>query len=56
MIASSFYIMRDISLVGPNTISKINILVILGTILLLQFTRFIPPLIVMVCLLLGYFL
>ncbi len=56
MIASSFYIMRDISLVGPNTISKINILVILGTILLLQFTRFIPPLIVMACLLLGYFL
>jgi len=56
MIASSFYIMRDISLVGPNTISKINILVILGTILLLQFTRFIPPLIVMACLALGYFL
>lgn len=56
MIASSFYIMRDISLVGPNTISKINILVILGTILLLQFTRFIPPLIVIACLLLGYFL
>ena len=56
MIASSFYIMRDISFVGPNTISKINILVILGTILLLQFTRFIPPLIVMACLALGYFL
>ncbi len=56
MIASSFYIMRDISLVGPNSISKINILVILGTILLLQFTRFIPPLIVIACLLLGYFL
>jgi len=30
--------------------------VILGTILLLQFTRFIPPLIVMACLALGYFL
>jgi chromate transporter len=56
MLASSFYIMRDISFVGPNTISKINILVILGTILLLQFTRVIPPLIVLACLLLGYFL
>jgi len=56
MLASSFYIMRDISFVGPNTISKVNILVILGTILLLQFTRVIPPLIVLACLLLGYFL
>lgn len=56
MLASSFYIMRDISFVGPNTISKFNILVILGTILLLQFTRVIPPLIVLACLLLGYFL
>jgi chromate transporter len=56
MLASSFYIMRDISFVGPNTISKINILVILGTILLLQFTKVIPPLIVLACLLLGYFL
>lgn len=56
MLASSFYIMRDISFVGPNTISKVNILVILGTILLLQFTKMLPPLIVIACLLLGYFL
>ncbi len=56
MLASSFYIMRDISFIGPNTVSKVNILVILGTILLLQFTKFLPPLIVLACLLLGYFL
>ncbi len=56
MLASSFYIMRDISFVGPNSISQVNILVILGTILLLQFTRIIPPLIVLSCLALGYFL
>ena len=56
MLASSFYIMRDISFVGPNTISQVNILVILGTILLLQFTKVLPPLIVIACLLLGYFL
>ena len=56
MLASSFYIMRDISLVGPNSVSQVNILVILGTILLLQFTKVIPPLIVLTCLLLGYFL
>lgn len=56
MLASSFYIMRDISFVGPNSVSQVNILVILGTILLLQFTRIIPPLIVLSCLALGYFL
>lgn len=56
MLASSFYIMRDISFIEPKTISLVNILVILGTILLLHFTRILPPLIVVTCLLLGYFL
>lgn len=56
MLASSFYIMRDISLVGTQAVSLVNILVIAGTILLLQFTRVLPPLIVMACLGLGYFL
>lgn len=56
MLASSFYIMRDISFIEPKTISLLNILVILGTILLLHFTRILPPLIVVTCLLLGYFL
>lgn len=56
MLASSFYIMRDISLTGPNTVSLVNVLVILGTILLLQFTRILPPFIVIFCLGLGYFL
>lgn len=56
MLASSFYIMRDISFIEPKTISFVNILVILGTILLLHFTRILPPLIVVTCLLLGYFL
>lgn len=56
MLASSFYIMRDISFIEPKTISLVNILVILGTILLLHFTRLLPPLIVVTCLLLGYFL
>ena len=56
MIASSFYIMRDISFIEPKTVSLVNILVILGTILLLNFTRILPPFIVITCLLLGYFL
>src|SRR5258706_2170305 len=39
MIASSFYIMKDISLIEPKTISAINVIVIIGTFLLLNFTR-----------------
>lgn len=56
MLASTFYIMKDISITGLKTISFINIGVILGTFLLLNFTKIAPPLIVLACLLLGYFL
>lgn len=55
MFASTFYIMRDISLTEIKTVSLVNIGVILGTVLLLNFTRIPSPLIVMACLLLGYF-
>ena len=54
MIASTFYIMKDISLIEAKTVSFINIGVIIGTFLLLQFTRIPPPFIVVACLLLGY--
>lgn len=54
MIASSFYIMKDISLIEPKTISAINVIVIVGTFLLLNFTRLASPVIVVGCLLLGY--
>jgi chromate transporter len=54
MIASTFYIMKDISLIEPKTISAINVIVILGTFLLLSFTRLASPIIVVACLLLGY--
>lgn len=56
LLASTFYIMRDISFIEPKTVSLVNIGVIAGTILLLQFTRILPPFIVMICLALGYFL
>ncbi|MDP9229375.1 MAG: chromate transporter [Bacteroidota bacterium] len=56
MIASTFYIMKDISLIEPKTISAINVIVIIGTFLILQYTRVASPFIVMACLLLGYFL
>ena len=56
MISSTFYIMKDISLIEPKTISAVNVIVIIGTFLLLNFTRIASPLIVLGCLLLGYFL
>ena len=56
MIASTFYIMKDISLIQPKTVSAINVIVIAGTFLLLNFTRIASPLIVLGCLVLGYFL
>ncbi len=55
MIASTFYIMKDISLIEAKTISAINLGVILSTFLLLSYTRLPAPLIVAACLLLGYF-
>lgn len=54
MVASTFYIMKDISLIEAKTVSLINVIVIIGTFLLLQFTRLAPPFVVLGCLLLGY--
>jgi chromate transporter len=55
MIASTFFIMKDISLIEAKTISAINIGVILFTFVLLCYTRIPSPVIVAACLLLGYF-
>lgn len=56
MIASTFYIMKDISFTEVKPISSfISIMVVMGTFLLLSFTRIAAPLIVLSCLLLGYF-
>ena len=55
MIASTFYIMKDISFFGNmQTISLVNIAVFAGTFLLLQFSKLPPPFVVLGCLLLGY--
>jgi chromate transporter len=54
MIGSTFYIMKDISLVEAKTISLLNVGVILGTSLLLSYTRIPSPLIVAACLVLGF--
>jgi len=53
MVGSTFFIMKDISLIEAKTISLLNVSVILGTCLLLIYTRIPPPLIVAGCLLLG---
>lgn len=56
MIASTLYIMKDISLAQATAESLVNLSVIISTFLLLRFTRLYSPFIVFACLLLGYFL
>lgn len=56
MIASTLYIMKDISLMHANVTSFVNVVIIVATFLLLQFTRIHSPFIVVACILLGYFL
>lgn len=54
MIASTFYITKDISITDLKTVSFINIGVLFGTFLLLSFSKLPPPFIVIGCLLLGF--
>ena len=54
MVASAFFMMKDISITEFKTISVLNIGVIVGTWALLRFTRLPSPIIVLVCLLLGW--
>lgn len=54
MGAATLYLLKDISIIHFNTISLINIITIAGTILILQFTKLPPPLIVLLCLIIGW--
>ena len=54
MFAATFYMMKDISIVEFKTVSILNIAVIAGTWAFISFTRFPSPLIVFICLLLGW--
>lgn len=56
MIAATLYIMKDISIIEAKTVSFINILIIVASYFILQFTRIGAPFIVLFALLLGYFL
>ena len=53
MVASTLYMMKDISLTEFKTISALNIGVIIGTWLTLTYTRVPSPVVVLICLLLG---
>jgi chromate transporter len=54
MIAATMYLLKDVSIMSFSMISYINIAVILGTFLVLQYTKIPPPLIVLLCLLFGF--
>lgn len=53
MGAAFLYLLKDISITALNTVSFVNIFVISGTFLLLNFTKIRSPYIVMGCLILG---
>lgn len=54
MVASTLYMMKDISLTELKTISALNIGVIIGTWLTLSYTRIPSPIVVLICLFLGW--
>jgi chromate transporter len=54
MVASTCYMLKDITVTALNTISLVNIGVILGTWLFLSYSRLPSPVIVFICLLLGW--
>ena len=56
MIASTLFIMKDISLVEVKMVSLINLSVILSTFLVLRYTRIPSPAVVVLTLFLGYLL
>jgi chromate transporter len=53
MIAATLYLLKDVSIMSLSTVSFINIGVILGTFLVLQYSKIPPPFIVLACLLFG---
>lgn len=55
MAGATIYMMRDVSVTEMNTVSALNIITIVGTFLLLQFTKIPSPVIVLGCLVPGLF-
>jgi chromate transporter len=55
MIGSTFYIMKDITVIAPNTINIVNPMLMLSTIIFLMFSKIPAPVMVVVAIILGYF-
>jgi chromate transporter len=55
MIAATFFIAKDIALFDGRKAGAINLMIIGGAFLLMRYTRLPSPVIVGLCLLLGYF-
>lgn len=55
MVASVFYMLKDIAITEMKTISLLNIAVIVGTWALLAYSKIPSPIIVFICLALGWF-
>jgi chromate transporter len=53
MIAATLYLLKDVSIISFKPVSYINMGVILGTFLVLQFSKIPAPFIVLCCLLTG---
>ncbi|MEO6548249.1 MAG: chromate transporter [Ferruginibacter sp.] len=53
MWAATLYLLKDVSIAQLNVISLLNICVIMGTVLMLRFTKLPAPFVVVFCLLLG---
>ena len=56
MWGATFYLVKDIGLDHFNPSSFLNILILIGTTLILYFSKVAPPFIVLICLLLGLIL
>lgn len=54
MAASTFYMMKDITLTEFKTVSVLNLATIISTWLLLSYTRLPSPVIVLACMILGF--
>lgn len=54
MLAATLFLLKDVSIISLNALSFLNIGVIAGTFLVLQFSKIPPPFIVLFCLLLGW--
>ncbi len=54
MWAATLYLLKDVSIISLNTVSFLNVGVITGTFFILQLTKTPSPIVVLVCLLLGW--